>query len=208
VADAPLDLYGEDAINNKLNDLDWVSRAAVAHEAVVESFIDAAALLPMKLFTIFTSDERAIEHLSSHRTRIDATLKRVTNQIEWGVRVVIDRAKAAKAKPASRTPSGAAYLQGKKSQRDALTELATRARGIVADVYDELAAQAADATKRPAAELPVKGAPLLLDAAFLVPRTRSARFRAAVARRARVLEPHGYTVSLTGPWPPYNFMRE
>src|ERR1700692_1738594 len=55
VADAPLDRYGEDAINRGLSDLDWVARAAVAHEAVVESFIGARAVLPMKLFTIFTS---------------------------------------------------------------------------------------------------------------------------------------------------------
>src|SRR5918995_1489178 len=53
VADAPLNRYGEETINRKLSDLDWVSRAAVAHEAVVESFINQRALLPMKLFTIF-----------------------------------------------------------------------------------------------------------------------------------------------------------
>src|SRR5947208_3620245 len=56
VADAPLDRYGEAAISRRLSDLEWVSRAAVAHEAVIESFIDTAALLPMKLFTIFSSD--------------------------------------------------------------------------------------------------------------------------------------------------------
>jgi hypothetical protein len=43
VADAPLDKYGAAAINKGLTDLDWVSRAAVAHEAVVESFIRETA---------------------------------------------------------------------------------------------------------------------------------------------------------------------
>ena len=36
VADAPLSRYGEAAINRGLGDLEWVSRAAVAHEAVIE----------------------------------------------------------------------------------------------------------------------------------------------------------------------------
>jgi hypothetical protein len=192
VAEAPLDVYSESAINQKLSDLDWVARAAVAHEAVVESFIGAAALLPMKLFTIFTSDARAI-------------------------RVVIDRAKAAGAatdrsrRPARARPeraSGVDYLRRKKAQRDATTELARRARGVVADLYDDLAEHAGDAARRPAAELPIQGGSLLLDAAFLVPRARTVRFRSAVAKRARALAPHGYTVSLTGPWPPYSFMRE
>src|SRR5215471_11749186 len=67
VAHAPLDQYGADAINRGLANLDWVSRAAIAHEAVVESFAGASAVLPMKLFTIFTSDDRALAHVRSQR---------------------------------------------------------------------------------------------------------------------------------------------
>ena len=48
VSDVPLDRYGEAAINAKLSDLEWVSRAAVAHEAVVESFGGAAAVVPVR----------------------------------------------------------------------------------------------------------------------------------------------------------------
>ena len=56
VADLPLDKYNAAAISSGLANLDWVSRIAVAHEAVVESFVASKAVLPMKLFTIFTSD--------------------------------------------------------------------------------------------------------------------------------------------------------
>jgi hypothetical protein len=66
----------------------------------------------------------------------------------------------------------------------------------------------ADAVRRPASEVPIKGGPLLLDAAFLVPRTGVARFRKVVERRARELEPDGYLIALTGPWPPYSFVRD
>ena len=71
------------------------------------------------------------------------------------------------------------------------------------------AALAADAVRGRASELPVQGGPLLLDAAFLVPRTRAARFRThrrAQARRTRTRD--GYRVTLTGPWPPYSFVRD
>src|SRR5918999_118989 len=71
VADAPLDRYGEEAINRRLSDLDWVSRAAVAHEAIVESFLEERAIVPMKLFTIFTSDDRAVEQVRSDRRRVE-----------------------------------------------------------------------------------------------------------------------------------------
>ena len=214
VADAPLNRYGEAIINRRLSDLDWVSRAAVAHEAVVESFIEQRAVLPMKLFTIFTSDDRALAQVRGDRRRVDAIVKRVANQIEWGVRVSRVRPQATPAglRRAGAAPraarTGAGYLSQKKSQRDAAVELAERARDTVVDLYDRLSARSRLARRRSASELPVEGGPLLLDAAFLVPRARAAAFRALVAREARRLGPLGYEVAVSGPWPPYTFVKD
>ena len=210
VADAPLSRYGEAAINRSLSDLEWVSRAAVSHESVIESFIGETAVLPMKLFTIFTSDARALEHITSQRTRIAALVKRVTNHQEWGVRLVLDRAS-----PVARIPRanpsgsrGAAYLSHKKAQRDATVELASRARETVAGLYDRLEAKSKLARRRSASELPVQGGPLLLDAAFLVPRARAAAFKVLTAREARTLSRQGYGMTVSGPWPPYTFVQD
>lgn len=213
VADAPLARYDEAALKRGLSDLDWVSRAAVAHEAVVESFIAAPAVLPMKLFTLFNSDDRALEHVRRDRPRVDALVKRLANHHEWGVRVVLDRRRAAAASPAKRTPSthaaaGVAYLRRKKAQRDATVELAERARETVAALYDRLAARSRAATRRSASEAPGKRGTLLLDAAFLVPRSRSQTFRRLAAREARTLSLHSYGLTLTGPWPPYSFIQD
>jgi hypothetical protein len=213
VADAPLDRYGEEAINHGLSDLDWVARAAVAHEAVVESFIDASAVLPMKLFTIFTSDDRALEHMRRDAPRVDGLLRRVANHHEWGVRVMLDRMRAGapaatmgKDRPAA--ASGKGYLARKKIQRDAAAELSRHARGTAADLFDRLSKQSGLARRRAASELPVQGGPLVLDAAFLVPTWRTVRFRSLAAREARALARRGYQLTLTGPWPPYSFIQD
>jgi hypothetical protein len=218
VADAPLKRYGEAAINEGLANLDWVSAAAVAHEGVVEHFVEAEAVLPMKLFTIFTTDDRALTYLRAERGRLAATVKRVAKHQEWGVRVLLDRAAAmadargrvdgkrrAAAAPAS---AGLAYLSRKKAHRDATAELSTRAHETVAALYDRLASKARLARRRSARELPAQGGSLLLDAAFLVPKSRSRAFRSLAAREARALAPHGYAVALTGPWPPYTFVQD
>jgi hypothetical protein len=209
VADLPLDKYNESAISSGLANLDWVSRVAVAHEAVVESFVASKAVLPMKLFTIFKTDERAFEHVRSQRARIATLVKRVANQQEWGVRVVLDRTLAAaapKKKVAVRT--GASYLAQKKVQRDASKELASRARETVASLFDRLAARSGNAKRRSASELPAQGGPLLLDAAFLVPRARAVVFKTLVARESKALARQGYGVTLSGPWPPYTFVQD
>lgn len=215
VADVPLTRYGEAAIQRGLSDLDWVSRVAVAHEAVIESFIHTTAVLPMKLFTIFNSDERALAHVRADRPRIDALVKRLANHHEWGIRVVLDRTRAIKAARPRRTtaaaPSGAAYLSRKKAQRDVSIELTERSRDVVDALYDRLASRSRLARRRVASELPGQASPagsLLLDGAFLVRRSRSKAFRAFAEREARTLSRSGYGLTLSGPWPPYSFVQE
>jgi hypothetical protein len=219
VASAPIDRYSEERINARLSDLDWVSRAAIAHEAVVETFIAERAVLPMKLFTIFTNDRRAVEHVRADRRRIAALVKRVENKMEWGIRVTLlpkgappvrgPRAIARRiAARGAQRDSGASYLAQKKRQRDAAVELARRASTIVVELYEALSARASFAKRRVAAELTPAAGPLLLDAAFLVPRSREKSFRTLAARNARHLARDGYRIILSGPWPPYTFVKD
>jgi hypothetical protein len=214
VADAPLELYSEAVINRHLSELSWVSRAAVAHEAVVESFIEQPAVLPMKLFTIFMNDDRALEHVHAERRRIAAILTRVVGHHEWGVRVALDAngAKTRNAKKGTRkrgsTGTGVAYLSLKKAQRDRAAELAQRAQETVAELYDRLGRLAAESKRRAVSELQAPGGPLLLDAAFLVPRGRSSQFASTVARETKALAATAYRVMTSGPWPPYSFVQD
>jgi Gas vesicle synthesis protein GvpL/GvpF len=213
VADAPLSRYGEGSINRRLPDLDWVSRVALAHESVIESFTGAQAVLPMKLFTIFTSDARALEHLRRERARIRRLLDRVTGHQEWGVRIALDGGISPAGKHllrsrATSTASGVAYLSLKKAQHDRASGLVQRARATAAALYDRLQAHAAASKRRAPSGRPVTGGPLLLDASFLVPRSRSARFRALVGRESTALASEGYLVTMSGPWPPYTFVQD
>jgi hypothetical protein len=211
VADAPLSRYGEVAIRRGLSNLGWVSRAAWAHETVVERFIDAQAVLPMKLFTLFTSDDQALAHLHHDRRRVESIVKRVGNHYEWGVRVVFGGGAAPGPRTAaarSAVRSGVSYLKEKKAERDAVAERVRRARASVAELYDRLARQSRAARRRSDSELPAHGGSVLLDAAFLVPRPRSRSFRALVARESLTLGRQGCALTLTGPWPPYSFVQE
>ena len=61
VSDVDDDAYNERAIATGLRDLEWVSLRAVAHERIVEQFLSAPAVLPMQLFTIFTTDARPVD---------------------------------------------------------------------------------------------------------------------------------------------------
>jgi len=206
VSDAPLGSFGEAPLARRLSNLDWVSRAAVAHDAVVERFIAADAVLPMKVFTIFTSDERALAQTRSDWDRIEALLRGVTGHVEWGLRLMFDERQAPAAAATPRAASGRSYLIAKQRHHTATAVHARLVRQRTAGVVTALAAIARDVRQRPLTTAATSGSRLLLDAAFLVPRTREQRFRRVVAQQTRQLAPEGYAVHLSGPWPPYSFI--
>jgi hypothetical protein len=224
VSDVAERAYAEDALASGLHDLQWVGERAMAHQAVVERFLKARAVLPMKLFTLFTSDERALGHVRRNARRIERVLARVDRQLEWGVRLTFDeqvaqptsggsaaaanggRASSARRSPRASDESGAAYLSRKKEARDRTRLELARARSAGERWYRAVARQATAARRRKALEQAPQVSRLIIDAAFLVPARRAAAFRAEVRRQARTLNAAGVAVSLTGPWPPYNFV--
>jgi hypothetical protein len=211
VGSAPLTRFGEEAMRTSLSDLDWVSRAAVAHESVVEAFLDADALLPMKLFTIFTSDERAIAELRRSWPRVERALRRLAGRVEWGVRLSLAGSPngtrpGSPALSRATSLSGRDYLLAKGRQRRGAQSRVRQARRQAAALFKTLSVRATAARRRTLAAHPDRGGRLVLDAAFLVPSRHSSDFRARAARLARSLESDGLDLQLTGPWPPYSFI--
>jgi hypothetical protein len=214
VSDVPAADYSEDALRRGLQDLEWVGRRAMAHEAVVERFLSAPALLPMKLFTLFTSDERLTEYVQRQRRSLERILSRVEKHLEWGVRLTFDEkaARDAVERDHSRTPrrgdlvQGADYLTRKRDLLNVSRVQLAQARAEANRLYRTLAQTATETRRRTDTEQAAPGSRLLLDAAFLVPARRSTAFKSTLQKKARTLDGAGVAVSLTGPWPAYNFI--
>jgi hypothetical protein len=212
-ADAPLDRYGEGPIEKGLQDLTWVSSVAVPHEAVVEHLARAGTVLPMKLFTLFNSDDRAIAHVARQRRRIDRLVERIEGREEWGLRMTLDeraaveKARAEARNVAGRGSPGAAFLLRKKQEHDAAQELLGNARDRADALFEELSKRSDEARRRPPPPGEI-GKRILLDAAFLLRRGKLKAFQAAVRGQAKKLASRGYQLTLTGPWPPYNFVAD
>ena len=216
VSTVPATMYGDDPLQEGIRELEWVGPRALAHEAVIEHFLTSEAVLPMQLFALFTSDARAVEHVVRNSRRIARILLRIERQVEWGLRLMwdpiaveaADGARVAHTGPARRRKviSGADYLARRRKVRDQSRALLQRARADANRTYRAIAGEASEARRRSDIERASPGSRLLLEAAFLVPSRRGRAFQAAVHRHTDALERSGIAVSLTGPWPPYNFI--
>jgi hypothetical protein len=206
VADAPLSRYGEASIQRGLHRLTWLSQCAVAHEAVVEYCLRMRAVVPMKLFTIFENDFRALAEIERKRPQLERSMARVADRREWGVRIRAVPGEVIRTAAIKKASTGASYLAAKKQARDAARELAERAQGRVNAALSTLTALSADVQRHPPLAAGSQTTRLLLDAAFLVANAGISPFRAATRQLARDLRRDGYAVEVTGPWPPYNFI--
>jgi hypothetical protein len=106
--------------------------------------------------------------------------------------------------------SGTDYLAGRQAQRRRAGEL------------EELAATCSEEVHRTATRLarlellnPVqrpeahgRDAEMILNGAYLVEEDRLDELRSAIATLQERWDPDGFSVELTGPWPPYNFVSE
>jgi Gas vesicle synthesis protein GvpL/GvpF len=213
VADAPLPQYGEPALARLVRDLDAVSRCAVAHSALIAHCARRGPTLPLRLLTLFSNDTRALAEVRGRRRSLERRLTHVAGRAEWGVQARFDAARGQRARHAGGTARPAAsgegpgrrFLERRRRQRDETRGLAADARTAATSLYRALARYADDARQRP--PVSVDGQPaLLLDAAFLVARTRVGEFRQAVRAHAARVADRGLRVRLTGPWPPYSFV--
>lgn len=208
VATVPDDTYAPDVVNARLRDMDWIAKAALGHEQLIESVMRSAdAVLPMKLLTLFSGDERLVKDLSKQRARLERAAANVAGCEEYGLRIVaLDGPPAGSAESGfARPSSGTAFLQHKKQVRDDARDQAAR-RGVFArDAFDALAAACRDAVSRPVQGDDVERP--LIDAAFLVAKDERGAFgRAAESLGARAAAEH-CVFKLTGPWPPYHFVQ-
>jgi len=211
-ADAPLERYGEKPIEQGLRDLAWVSSVAVPHEAVVEHVAKSGTVVPMKLFTLFRSDTRALEHVAKRRKRIDRLVERIEGREEWGLRVLLDETAALRrardeAQAVAPGAPGAAFLLRKKKEHDLAREVIEQARDRADGLFELLAVQADDARRRPPPPGEV-GKRVLLDAAFLLQRKKAKAFQTKVRAEAKRLADRDYQLTLTGPWPAYTFVSD
>jgi hypothetical protein len=210
VAEAPLDLYDAAAIDAKLRDLDWVGRRAVEHEAVVEYATKLGTVIPMKLFTIFSNDERALAHVSKMRRSLDRVVERIAGCEEWGLRVFFDEARAARSAASAsdagrRAATGREFLLRKKALDDERRTSSARLATEVDALYERVAKTARQAQRRPVPAQELAGR-VLLDAVFLVPKSSVTKIKAAVSSSADKLVELGFDLTLSGPWPAYSFI--
>jgi hypothetical protein len=202
VADAPLEQFSGDQLQNTLQDVEAISRHALAHASVIEFFFRHATVIPLKVFTLFSSDEKVRVDLRRRVARLRKMFAALRGREEWGVRIVTGEVEARAARTLT---SGREYLQVKKRLHD---ESAAPSAATVRAVNGALKSLAALASsvRRESFPPPGRGRPYVAGASFLVKTARRSAWKTRVAKLGATLAGEGHRLETNGPWPPYHFV--
>ena len=221
VSEVPLAEFGEERLHQNLNDVAWLEATAIAHERVLEAALAQTTVIPLRLCTIYASEESVRDMLARERPALTDALARLAGRTEWGVKVFADRnaledaaARRSEDVAALRAdiealPEGEAYLKRKQLDAVAGEEADLLVDECVDAVHGRLAERATEALLNPLQrpELSGRESPMVLNGVYLVEDAVTDAFHAEVDALKATYEPDGFEVELTGPWPPYNFVK-
>ncbi|HEX7296106.1 MAG TPA: GvpL/GvpF family gas vesicle protein [Pyrinomonadaceae bacterium] len=214
----PLSMYGEDTLENNLNDATWTAVRAMRHERVVEYFAKRTGVVPLRLGTIYLAREGVERMLSERADELKEIISRIAGSEEWGVNVFSDREKLLNAitelspklrelsQKAQQTSPGQAYLLQKKVQSLRTDEARIELSQMIDDIESRLsnAAKAGKRLRVLKVEATESGE-LKAKFAFLVEKKSFDEFRDEAEKIAKEFDNVGVRLELTGPWPTYNF---
>lgn len=216
----PLAEYAEERLRENLNDVGWLEETARAHEGVLELALAETTVIPMRLCTVYASERSVREMLERERPVFVDALSRLEGKTEWGVKVFVERRTLDEAAVAQSEELGAlraevdalaegeAYMKRRQLETLAAEEADLLADACVDDVHGRLAAGASEALLNPLQRPEVSGhdGEMLLNGVYLVEDEMANGFHATVSALHDDYAALGFTVELTGPWPPYNFV--
>ncbi|CAM5582649.1 MULTISPECIES: GvpL/GvpF family gas vesicle protein [Streptomyces] len=213
VSTVPEHEFTEEALRANLEDLDWLTATARAHQQVIDALTAVTSPLPLRLATVFRDDSGVRSMIEAREEELRRVLDRLAGRVEWGVKVYVEKPPESSddsraGRPPAKAASGRDYLRRRRDQTRAHDDVWQRASAFSDRLHATLSAFAEDSRMHAPQNAALSGATgqNVLNAAYLVPRADSEEFVELVDREKDDVP--GIRVELTGPWAAYSFAGE
>jgi hypothetical protein len=212
VSRVALEEFGEERLREHLADMGWVEMVARAHEEVLEQTRAQATVIPMRMCTVYRTEDRVREMLRRESVALTEALANLDGKTEMGVKVFADRQRAEAAlepePEREHCGEGTAYMARRRRERDRVEAVDQRLEELAAEIHERLGARAADGLSAPPQRPEASGhaGEMILNGVYLVEDDALDQFKREVAALQDEHGAAGVELVLTGPWPAYNFV--
>jgi hypothetical protein len=209
------DEFSQEVIDRRAGDLEWLGAVGYRHQAVVAELMRETAIVPLRAFTMFSSESSLHEYLTRHADELRRLLDRLDGKQEWTLRIELDpqrwsdalvhrveslRNLAAEIESAS---SGKAFLLRRKLEEERKRASRDAEQQLVGEIESEVLARLACDT---IAETRTQRDGAFPQINVLINRDEESRLEELHASLADRYAGEGVTLAITGPWPPYTFV--
>jgi hypothetical protein len=214
--------YEPATLEAKSGDVEWLSPRAVAHDRVLTWASDHAAVIPLPMFSLFSSADAVRAMLRDRGPHLDRTLKHIGDAREYALRVyrvdsemldtitdLSDRLRDLAASAAKASP-GQRYLLERKLDAEKRSEMRNVTQRLMDETVAALSAHAVDCERSAiprVTDAESNRGTMVLNASFLVAPSRFRDFQEALSAIVTARQ-QGFRFDFTGPWPPYHFVNE
>jgi hypothetical protein len=211
--------FGEEALEQHFEDLEWLERNARTHEYVLDNVREHATLVPMRMCTIYRGRASVQEMLAREHDFLVDALARLAGRTEWGVKIFLRRGHRLRpsgsgdtgddvAEELGQAGPGESYLLRRRQAHQREEEASQAVQECAEHVHERLSAASVEARLNPLQppELTNREEQMALNGVYLVEDADGETFNAAVEELQNEYGPLGAELELTGPWPPYNFV--
>jgi len=210
------DFCGPEAAE-RLRDLSWIGPRVIRHQEVVAGVMRHSPVLPVRFGTIFASRTNLEKVFERHSGAITEFLDRLTDQEEWAVKGMVDRAGAKeklfalklalnKESLAALSP-GKRYFEEQRLRVQGDQELQQWLKEVCRRLWADLRNYAAEIQERRLLSREITGSDqdMVWNWALLIPMPAVSGFQDLIQDINAQYASRGLKLEVTGPWPPYSF---
>lgn len=206
--------FSQEIIDERAGDLDWLGAIGYRHQQVVMALMQMTAIVPLRAFTFFSSEQALRAYLQEQSEALEHHLERLDGKQEWTLRVEIDPARWSESLSA-RVPAlgdlehqiavaspGKAFLLRKKLDDEKKRASNEAENEVVAEIEQVVLERLRCDTMAESRERRGGAFPQIN---VLLPRDEEAVLQELHDELASRYSSEGVEVVVSGPWPPYTF---
>jgi hypothetical protein len=214
------DEFSEENLKKNISDIKWLELNALEHVRVISQIMDHNTAIPFKFGTIYNSEEGLRKFVSDYSDSISENIQYIYEKEEWSLKIFCDRkalgekidelsteASELEKQIMASSPGKAFLLKRKKTDlvENEMDRLCKSYGQLYYDEFRELS-EATGLNNLLPKEYTGREDTMILNATFLVNKTKVKDFRSTVERLKEKDLSSGFFIETTGPWPPFSFI--
>ena len=206
--------FSQEVIDRRAGDLEWLGAIGYRHQDVIANLMKATAVIPLRAFTLFSSDEALRAYLTENAATLRNVLDRLDGKQEWTLKVEFEPERWSQSltkrvdslrdleQQIQAASAGKAFLLRKKLDDEKKRASHAAEQSVVTEiekaVLDKLRCETvAETRERREGAFP--------QINVLLNRDEEALLQELHTDLMNRYEAEGVSLALTGPWPPYTF---